>query len=269
MRILFVGDVVGKPGRSAVRHLLPGLRRRHEADFVIVNIENAAGGFGFTPDIAREVLDAGADCLTSGNHVWKKREAYGYIDIEPRVLRPANYPDGAPGRGYAVYMVGGQQVAVANLMGRVFMEALDCPFRLLDQVWERIKDDTNVFIVDFHAETTSEKQAMGWYAAGRASAVIGTHTHVQTADERILPGGTAYLTDVGMTGPVDGVLGVEADAVIEKFLTQMPVKFEVARGPSMLMAVLLELDDQTGRARRVARLQEPWGSEPDDDRDDG
>jgi metallophosphoesterase (TIGR00282 family) len=262
-----VGDVVGKPGRQAVRHLLPSLRRRHEVDFAVVNLENAAGGFGFTPDIARELLDAGADCLTSGNHVWKKREAYGYIDSEPRMLRPANYPDGAPGRGYGLYVVGERQIAVANIMGRVFMEPLDCPFRMFDQIWERIKDDTTLFIVDFHAETTSEKAALGYYAAGRASAVIGTHTHVQTADERILPGGTAYLTDVGMTGPVDGVLGVDADRVIEKFLSQMPVKFEVARGPVALMAALLELDSRTGRAHRITRLQVPWEGIPEDDRD--
>ena len=172
------------------------------------------------------------------------------------MLRPANYPDGAPGRGYGLYVVGRTQIAVANLMGRVFMDPLNCPFRVLDQIWERIKGETNVLIVDFHAETTSEKVALGWYAAGRASAVIGTHTHVQTADERILPGGTAYLTDVGMTGPIGGVLGVDAELVIEKFLTQMPVKFEVARGPAALMAVLLELDDNTGRARQIVRLQE-------------
>jgi metallophosphoesterase (TIGR00282 family) len=259
--------VVGKPGRQAVRHLLPALRRRHEVDFAVVNLENAAGGSGFTPEIARELLDAGADCLTSGNHVWKKREAYGYIDSEPRVLRPANYPDGAPGRGYRLYVVGSHQIMVANLMGRIFMEPLLCPFRTLDQIWERIKDETTLFLVDFHAETTSEKVALGWYAAGRASAVIGTHTHVQTADERILPGGTAYLTDVGMTGPADGVLGVDADLVIEKFLTQMPVKFEVARGPAVLMAALLELDPHTGRAQRITRLQEPWQGGPEDEQD--
>jgi metallophosphoesterase (TIGR00282 family) len=267
MRILFVGDVVGKPGRQAVRHLLPALRRRHEVDFAIVNIENAAGGFGFTPDIAREVLDAGADCLTSGNHVWKKREAYSYIDSEPRMLRPANFPSGAPGRGYRLYVLGPFQIAVANLMGRVFMEPLECPFRALDQIWERIGGETSLFLVDFHAETTSEKMALGWYAAGRASAVIGTHTHVQTADERILPGGTAYITDVGMTGPINSVLGVDSERVIEKFLTQMPVKFEVARGPSLLMATLLELDDHTGRARSITRLQEPWQHREEDDPD--
>ncbi len=237
MRLLFVGDVVGKPGRQAVRHLLPALRRQHEVDFAVVNIENAAGGFGFTPEIAREILDAGADCLTAGNHVWKKREAYSFIDSEPRMLRPANYPDGAPGRGYRLYVVGGVQVAVANLMGRVFMEPLLCPFRLLDQIWERIRGETSV-------------------------------THVQTADERILPGGTAYVTDVGMTGPMDGVLGVDADLVIERFLSQLPVKFEMARGPALLMAALLELDEHTGRAHRISRLQVPWkgGAEDDDDR---
>jgi metallophosphoesterase (TIGR00282 family) len=267
VRILFVGDVVGKPGRAAVRQLLPGLRRRLEADFVVVNIENAAGGFGFTPEIAREVLDAGADCLTSGNHVWKKREAYNYIDSESRMLRPANYPDGSPGRGYGIYIVGGRQIAVANLMGRVFMDPLCCPFRVLDEIWERIREHTSLFMVDFHAETTSEKQALGWYADGRASAVIGTHTHVQTADERILPGGTAYLTDVGMTGPVNSVLGVDTELVIQKFLTQMPVRFEVARGPVVLMAVLLEVDEATGRARRMVRLQEN-ASEVEDDEGD-
>lgn len=258
MRILFVGDVVGKPGRDAVRRLLPELRRQHGVDFAVVNIENAAGGFGFTPEIAREILDAGADCMTTGNHVWKKREAYSYIDSEPRVLRPANYPEGAPGRGYGLYVAGGRQIGVANLMGRVFMEPLCCPFRAFDEMWERIRDEVNVLLVDFHAETTSEKQALGWYVDGRASAVIGTHTHVQTADERILPGGTAYLTDVGMTGPINGVLGVDTGLVIEKFLTQMPVRFELARGPSLLMAALLDLDDSTGRARRILRLQEPW-----------
>jgi metallophosphoesterase (TIGR00282 family) len=267
MRILFVGDVVGKPGRQAVRHLLPALRRRHEVDVAVVNIENAAGGFGFTPEIAREVLDAGADCLTSGNHVWKKREAYSYIDSEPRVLRPANYPTGAPGRGYSVRMIDGRPFAVANLMGRVFMESLDCPFRALDEIWERIRHETSFFLIDFHAETTSEKMALGWYAAGRASAVIGTHTHVQTADERILPGGTGYITDVGMTGPIDSVLGVDTERVVERFLTQMPVRFEVARGPAVLMAVLLELDDQTGRTRSITRLQEPWHAGEDDNYD--
>jgi metallophosphoesterase (TIGR00282 family) len=267
MRLLFVGDVVGKPGRQAVCHWLPTLRRRHEVDFAVVNIENAAGGFGFTPEIAREILDAGADCLTSGNHVWKKREAYGFIDSEPRMLRPANFPDGVPGRGYGIYSVNGAPIAVANLMGRVFMEPLLCPFRMLDQIWERIRGETNVLLVDFHAETTSEKLALGWYAAGRATAVIGTHTHVQTADERILPGGTAYLTDVGMTGPANGVLGVDADLVIEKFLTQMPVKFEVARGPVLLMAALVELDEHSGRAHRITRLQEPWQGDTEDDGD--
>ncbi len=265
MRILLVGDVVGQPGRAAVRHLLPGLRRRHAVDFTIVNVENAAGGFGFTPEIAREVLDAGADCLTSGNHVWKKREAYSFIDSEPRMLRPANFPDGAPGRGYGMYVVGRRQIAVMNMMGRVFMEPLLCPFHTLDQIWERIRDETDVLIVDFHAETTSEKQAFGWYAAGRASAVIGTHTHVQTADERILPGGTAYLTDVGMSGPADGVLGVDRELVIEKFMTQMPVRFEIARGPAVLMAVLVELDDETGRARQIVRLQEGWRGDAGDE----
>jgi metallophosphoesterase (TIGR00282 family) len=258
VRVLFVGDIVGKPGRSAFCALAPELRRRHRVDFTIANCENSAGGFGVTPEIARELLEAGADCLTSGNHIWKKREIYSYIDQQPRLLRPANYPDGAPGRGLGMFVVDEREVAVLNLLGRTYMDAVDCPFRAFDQVYETLRDRTPLVVVDFHAETTSEKIAFGWYVDGRASAVIGTHTHVQTADETVLPHGTGFLCDVGMTGPIQGVLGVEREAVIQRFMTQMPVKFEVAGGPVALMGALIEIDETTGRARSVERVRESY-----------
>jgi metallophosphoesterase (TIGR00282 family) len=257
VRILFVGDVVGRPGRAAVRELLPGLKRRLGIHFTIVNCENAAAGFGVTPEICEELFEAGADCLTGGNHSWKKREIYSYIDRCERLLRPANYPEGAPGRGWHVYQAGPHRIAVVNLLGLTHLAPLDCPFRAFDTIQARAAEETPLLVVDFHAEATSEKQALGWYADGRATAVIGTHTHVQTADERLLPGGTGYLTDVGMTGPVDGVLGVAREAVLEQFLTRMPVRFEVASGPAMLMAVMIEADPDTGRAISLARVQEP------------
>lgn len=253
-----VGDVVGQPGREAARRLVPALRQRHAVDFTIVNCENAAAGFGVTPQICEELRDAGADCLTSGNHIWRKREIYDFIDRTDYLLRPTNFPEPTPGRGWNLFRAGAHTVAVANIMGRTHMEPLDCPFRAFDAIHQDSRAVTPILVVDFHAETTSEKQAMGWYADGRATAVVGTHTHVQTADETVLPGGTAYLTDVGMTGPTQGILGVARETVIERFLTQMPVKFEVAPGPVALMAVLIELDPGTGRAFRVSRIQEPY-----------
>jgi metallophosphoesterase (TIGR00282 family) len=253
-----VGDVVGKPGRVAFQKLVPALKRRHEVDFVVANCENAAAGVGVTPDTARELLDAGADCLTSGNHAFKKREVYTYIDKEARLLRPANFPDGAPGRGVGMYVVGEREVAVVNLLGRAHMDPVDCPFRAFDRISETLRDRTPVVIIDFHAETTSEKIAFGYYADGRASVVIGTHTHVATADETVLPNGTGFLCDVGMTGPSEGVIGVDRAAVLERFLTQMPVRFEVAAGPAVLMAALIEIDETTGRARSVTRIREPY-----------
>jgi len=257
LRFLFVGDLVGQPGRQVFQRLVRGLKRELRIDFVIANCENVAGGFGTTPELCRELWDAGADCLTSGNHIWKKREIYSYIDQESRLLRPANYPDGAPGRGYSYFVVRDREVVVVNLMGRAFMEPLDCPFRLFDRIYEEVAVRTPIIFVDFHAETTSEKMAFGWYADGRASAVIGTHTHVQTADERILKRGTAYLTDAGMTGPTEGILGVAREAVIERFKSQMPARFEVAAGPTRLMGVVVEIDDTTGRARSIERIQRP------------
>jgi metallophosphoesterase (TIGR00282 family) len=258
LRILFVGDIVGKPGRSAFRALIPEIRRRHKVDFAIANCENSAAGFGVLPETARELLEGGADALTSGNHIWKRREIWPYIDREPRLLRPANYPDGAPGRGVGMYVVDGREVAVVNLMGRAHMDPVDCPFRAFDQIHDSLKDRTPIVIVDFHAETTSEKIAFGYYVDGRATAVIGTHTHVTTADEAVLPGGTGFLCDVGMTGPTEGVIGVERAAVIRKFMSGMPVRFEVAAGAAALSAVLIELDAATGRALSLARVREAF-----------
>lgn len=259
LRILHVGDVVGRPGRAAVCALLPKFRQRHGIDFAIVNCENAAGGFGVTPAICEELFEAGADCLTSGNHIWRQREIYAYIDGCERLLRPANFPEGAPGRGWHVFRAGGHEIAVANLMGRAHLETLDCPFRAFDQIHAHTYPATPILVLDFHAETTSEKQAMGWYADGRASAVIGTHTHVQTADETVLPGGTGYLTDVGMTGPTGGILGVAKEPVLQNFLTRMPVRFEVAEGPGLLMAVIVDVDPATGKAQAMTRVQEAFG----------
>ena len=256
MRVLFVGDVVGKPGRKAVKELLPNLRERHRASFVIVNCENAAGGLGVSPDTARELLASGADCLTSGNHVFKLREIVPYLQSEQRILRPANYPKGAPGSGIGLYAVGSDLIAVINLQGRTFMEPIDCPFSVGDALIAEALQQTPCVVIDFHAETTSEKMAFGWFAAGRASAVVGTHTHVQTADERIIPPGTAYITDVGMTGPLDSVLGVRPDLIIQRFLTALPVRFEVAAGPVLLSAVSVDINPDTGYATSIQRISE-------------
>ncbi|MCL6636216.1 MAG: TIGR00282 family metallophosphoesterase, partial [Peptococcaceae bacterium] len=255
MRILMVGDVVGRPGRKAIKENVPDLVRSQQIDLTVVNGENAAGGKGITREIAREILAAGADIITMGNHVWQQKEALTLLVREERIVRPANYPPGVPGNGLAVLKTrSGVPVAVLNLAGRVFMEALDCPFRKADQLLAALAPEVRVILLDFHAEASSEKIAMGWYLDGRVSAVCGTHTHVQTADERILPGGTAYITDVGMTGPVDSIIGVEKEAVLEKFLTGIPRRFEVATGPYQLNAVILDIDENTGRARSIQRV---------------
>lgn len=256
MRVLAIGDVVGKPGRRAFQQLGRSLARTYRADFVVVNCENAAGGFGITPDIADELFEQGASCLTSGNHIWKHRTIYQYIDEELRLLRPANYPEGAPGSGMGIYSWSGGKIAVINLMGTAFMEALECPFRMFDHLYRDARLETPLVVVDFHAESTSEKITFGNYADGRASLVFGTHTHVQTADERLLPGGTAYITDVGMTGPEDSVLGVSKEIMIERFLSRMPCRFEVHDGPALLCGVVAELDPETGRASELFRVQE-------------
>ncbi len=255
MVILVVGDVVGRPGRKAVADLLPPLRDELRADFAIVNAENAAGGTGVTEATARELLDAGADVLTTGNHVWQVRESYPYLDSEERLLRPANFPPGAPGRGFGVFNADGIRVAVANLQGRTFMQPIDDPFRCADSIVEQIRNDSDIRIVDIHAEATSEKLALACYLDGRVSCVFGTHTHVATADERILPGGTAFITDVGMTGPAESIIGMRPDAIIERFVTGLPSRFDVARGKGQLNGVLLDIDETSGLARSIARVR--------------
>lgn len=257
MRILFVGDIHGKPGRRILRAVLPRLRREHQANLVIANGENAAGGSGISADVAEELFASGVDLITGGNHTWHQREAYELLDSDPRILRPLNFPPGVPGRGVTVAVSkDGQPVAVINLQGRVFMQEIDDPFRAARAEVERVRPQTPVIIVDFHAEATSEKIALGWYLDGRASAVVGTHTHVQTADERILPQGTAYITDVGMTGPRDGVIGMDRERILERFLTQLPVRFEVAKGQAQLNAVAIDVDETNGKARSISRIME-------------
>ena len=255
--VLCVGDVFGEPGRKAVQTLLPRLRKQYEVDLAVVNVENAAAGFGVTPLIARTFLDQGVDVMTSGNHIWDRKEVIGYIVKENLLLRPANYPPGTPGTGSVVVKAGPHKVAVLNMMGRVFLPHLDCPFRKADEEIPRLRQDTPIIIVDMHTEATSEAQAMGWYLDGRVSAVVGTHRHVQTADERLLPQGTAFITDLGMTGPVDSVIGVEPALAISRFLTQMPNKFEPAKGPAALHGAVIRIDPDTGRALSIERLRVP------------
>jgi hypothetical protein len=257
LTVLCVGDVFGEPGRRALTALLPRLRKQHEADLAVVNVENAAAGYGVTPSLARACLEHGADVLTSGNHIWDRKEVIPYIVHENLLLRPANFPTGTPGTGSIVVKAGPHRVAVLNLMGRVFLPSLDCPFRKADEEIERLRQETPVIVVDMHAEATSESQAMGWHLDGRVSAVVGTHRHVQTADERVLPGGTAYITDIGMTGPVNSVIGVEPALALSRFLTQMPIRFEPARGPAALHGVVIRIDPDTGRARSIERLRVP------------
>jgi len=255
MKILFIGDIFAKPGREIVRRVLPALIEQHQIDFVIANAENSAAGFGVTGDIADTLLGYGIDVMTSGNHVWDKKEVLEYIPRQPKLLRPANYPAGVPGRGsYLGRTRTGDPVGVVNIMGRVFMTPLDDPFAVAVREVETLRAKTRVIVVDFHAEATSEKIAMGWHLDGRATAVIGTHTHVQTADERILPKGTACLTDVGMTGPHDSIIGVVVDNALPRFLTGMPAKFEPATGAGRLNAAIVTADAATGKALRIERL---------------
>jgi len=250
MKILVIGDIVGRPGRQAVQAFVPDLRKEYGIDLVIANGENAAGGFGLTVDTTQELLDSGIDVITSGNHIWAQKEIIPYLDGDMPVLRPLNYPHGVPGRGWLVT----RKVMVVNLMGRTFMNSYDCPFRGMDALLAEIKPETKVIIVDFHAEATSEKVALGRYLDGRVSAVLGTHTHVGTIDTRILPGGTAYVTDIGMTGPDDSVIGDDAEAVIQRFLTMMPHHLSVGRGKPVLNAVMVEVDEKSGRATNIERI---------------
>ncbi|GAB5046766.1 TIGR00282 family metallophosphoesterase [Thermodesulfovibrio sp. TK110] len=256
LNVLFIGDIVGKSGRQIVKTILPRLVEEHQIEFVIANAENSAGGFGITEKVAQELFSYGIDLITTGNHVWDKKEAIPYIAKESRILRPLNYPPGVPGFGSAVIKTRKNNViAVINVSGRVFMNLLDCPFRSTEEEIKRIKEQTKFIFIDFHAEATSEKIAFAYYFDGKVSAIIGTHTHVQTADERILPEGTAYITDVGMTGPEDSVIGFKKDEVIDKFLTQMPKKFDVPSTSSIFSAVVVKVDKATATAKSIIRLK--------------
>lgn len=257
MNILVIGDVVGKPGRRIIRETLSNIQKKYNVEFTIVNAENAAGGRGLTKDVMNELLNSNIDVLTMGNHVWDNKDIFNFIDDEHRLIRPANYPEYTPGQGYHIYKAGFNiNVAVVNLSGRVFLQPLDCPFRKLEHILETIQDEADIVIVDFHAEATSEKLAMGYYFDGKVTALLGTHTHIQTADERILPKGTAYITDLGMTGPVESILGMEKDAIIEKFISQRPVRFEVATGAAQLQGVLLEIDTESLKVKKIQRISE-------------
>ncbi|MDD2751669.1 MAG: TIGR00282 family metallophosphoesterase [Candidatus Omnitrophica bacterium] len=256
MKILFIGDIVGSPGRAAIKELLPGLKKEHGLDFVIANAENASGGSGITLKVAEELFASGVSVLTSGDHIWKKREIFELINQEERILRPLNFPAGAPGRGENVFKSQNSvKIGVINLQGRVFMEALECPFKAARKAIEELSKETKIIIIDMHAEATSEKVALGWYVDGLASAVLGTHTHIQTADEKILPQGCAFITDVGMTGPYDSVIGRRKEDVLERFITAVPVRFEVAEGDIQLHGVVLEIDESTGKAKSIVRIQ--------------
>ena len=253
MNILFIGDIFGSPGRRIVADHVEDIIRTNSIDLAIANAENAAGGFGITPSIAEDLFGMGLDVLTSGNHVWDKREVYDYLNRQPRLLRPANYPD-APGSGLVtVRSRSGVPCAVMNLQGRTYMPSTDCPFRKADSLLSQIDPEVKVKFVDFHAEVTSEKMALGWYLDGRVSAVVGTHTHVPTADTRILAGGTAYQTDCGMTGPYQSVIGVDTETILQRFLSGLPVRMEAARHGAELHAVIVDVDETTGKARAVRR----------------
>ena len=256
MKVLFIGDIFGEPGRRVLAKAVPRLVAQRQIDIVIGNGENAAGGFGITPELAEELFDLGLAVITTGNHAWDKKEILDYFPREPRLLRPANYPGGVPGHGSVIVeSASGERLGVLQLMGRAYMPTLDCPFQVAKKEMADLKKRTTAVIVDMHAEATSEKMAMGHYLDGEAVAVVGTHTHVQTADDQILPKGTAYVTDIGMTGPLHSVIGVKKELAIEKFLTGMPRRFEVASGPSVFCAVLLELDARLGKALSIERVR--------------
>lgn len=255
VKLLFIGDIIGKPGREALSRELHRIVDRHRVDLVIANGENAAGGFGLTEETAQDLFKCGVQMITSGNHIWDKKDALEYIKREERIVRPANYPEGTPGKGSTIVRTpGGVKIGILNLEGRVFMNNLDCPFRCADREIAKLKEETAIVFVDFHAEATSEKISLGWYLDGRVCAVIGTHTHVQTADERILTAGTAYMTDAGMTGAFDSVIGVKKEEAILKFVTQRPAKFEVAKKDIRINGVVIEVDEKTGLALGIERI---------------
>lgn len=255
MRILFIGDVVGSLGREQIETYLPKLKQKYQPQLTIVNGENAAAGKGITEKIYKQLLSYGADFLTMGNHTFDKKEIFDFIDDADKMIRPANYPEGTPGKGYGFVNVNGIEVAIINLQGRTFLPAIDDPFRYADQLIEEVRKRTPIIFIDFHAEATSEKLALAWYLDGKISALVGTHTHVQTADNRILDNGTAYITDVGMTGPYDGIIGTERDAVIKRFLTQLPVRFEATKkGKAQLSGVVIDIDQRSGQATKIERI---------------
>ena len=255
MRILFIGDIVGAPGRKILKDRLADIVSQLKIDLAIANCENAASGFGITPRLAEELFAAGAEVLTGGNHIWDRKEIFDFFPHEPRLLRPANFPPGSPGSGlYSDKARNGVGYGVLNLQGRTFMASIDCPFRAAERELTRIPSGVKVIVVDIHAETTSEKQAMGWFLDGRVTAVIGTHTHVATADARVLPGGTAFITDVGMTGPHDSIIGMDKRGIIDRFLNGLPARFEVAEGDVQMHTALIDVDESTGRARSIEHL---------------
>lgn len=256
IRILFIGDVIGRPGRRVLREFLSSIKEEYKPHLTIANGENAAGGFGITPDVAEELLRLGVDIITTGNHIWDKKEIVDFIKERRWLLRPANFPPGVPGWGDVVHTArAGVKIGIVNLQGRVFMNALDCPFRVGMEVVERLKGETPIIIIDFHGEATSEKNAIGWFFDGHVSGVLGTHTHVQTADERILPKGTAYITDVGMTGSIDSVIGIKVEQALSRFLTQMPQKFDMASKNLEFNGVVVKIDRDTGKATGIERIK--------------
>lgn len=256
MRILFFGDVIGRPGRQAITTVLPRWRATHHPDIIIANGENAAAGMGITPSVADELFGSGINVITLGNHTFNKREAVALVQEDSRIIRPANYPEGVPGFGYGIYQAGAARLAVVNLLGRTFMDPMDDPFQKANILIPLLREQTPCILIDMHAEATSEKIALAWMLDGRVSAVLGTHTHVPTADARVLPGGTGYITDVGMVGPRDSVLGVSKEVVITRFLTRMPARFDLAPGPVIVSAVLLDVDSTTGHTNELTRLEE-------------
>ena len=256
MNILVIGDIVGRPGRRAIRTLLPDIKKEYNIAFTIANGENASGGRGLSYEVMDELFSYDIDVLTMGNHVWDNKEIFSYINEQPRIIRPANYPDPCPGHGYEIFESAGLKILVINLSGRVFLAELDCPFKKIEQILSELSDQADLIIIDFHAEATSEKLALAYYLDGRVNAILGTHTHVQTADERILPHGTAYITDLGMTGPVDSILGMNKEMVINKFLTQRPVRLEVAKGKTQIEGVVLQVDEIMKKVNNIARFSQ-------------
>ncbi len=255
MNIIFLGDIIGKRGRKIVKNLLPRLKSEYDVEFVVANGENGAGGFGLTRETARELLKSGVDVITSGNHIWDKKDIFEELEENPKILRPLNYPEGVPGKGYTVLKTEtGKDVCVINLQGRIFMPPIDCPFKAVEKVVNTIGEDIKTILVDFHAEATSEKMAMGKFLDGKVSAIVGTHTHVQTADEKILPGGTGYISDLGMTGPHDSVIGMEYEKSLKRILFQIPLKLSVAKGDLRLNGVFLKIDEKSGKCEKIERL---------------